>query len=390
MRFPRLKNALLCRVIVYASVIGAFVLPIILVIHLRCIPEAVKVVVSLGYAMALPVFILKNFAFLMGMDLMLAALHCQNTARKQYPLTFSVEKRIRKLSRFGKDCEPLTLSPRPTLLRCKSSPSMTIYAKRVEKLFAVYDVDVLDKDQYHRVVNAAMANIRELKGSKKHFLLNKDKKKVPIQQTAVILLRAKRVDAAFRKGVFDAVCKNGGDGYDTAILPCVMDMETGTVTFDSLRIPYMGFQYPAKNRGIRMIRTYLFGGKLPFSEALLAANPEIDTEQSLWSFWKAMKKEWRLDGQQTKKRFETMTHRQILLDEDVLYLKWEGKGVWFTVERNEQLRIAEIDDLSMWDYPKATPISKATVKELKTLIHTHFAQLGYTVHFTSYEQSPEP
>ncbi len=44
----------------------------------------------------------------------------------------------------------------------------------------------------------------------------------------------------------------------TALLPCVIDLEEQICTFDSMRMPCTGFQYPIKNRGIKIIRKYLF------------------------------------------------------------------------------------------------------------------------------------
>ena len=100
------------------------------------------------------------------------------------------------------------------------------------------------------------------------------------------MIYAKQVDEKLRNSLFDVVCKNGGDGFDTAVLPCVVDLEKQICTFDSMRIPYTGFQYPVKNRGIRIIQKYLFNNKFPFADSPDMLDPikDMGPEQSLWDF----------------------------------------------------------------------------------------------------------
>ncbi|MBQ8358568.1 MAG: hypothetical protein IJX37_01450, partial [Oscillospiraceae bacterium] len=76
MNFPRLKNALLCRILVYVVVLGGFIAPLIIVVSLKFVPEAVKVIVGIGLVVGLLIYLLKNFVLLMAMDVGLAMLHC--------------------------------------------------------------------------------------------------------------------------------------------------------------------------------------------------------------------------------------------------------------------------------------------------------------------------
>lgn len=389
MKFPKLKNALLCRILVYVVVIGDFIAPIIIVANLKFVPEAVKVIVGLGLAVGLLIYLLKNFVLLMAMDVGLAMLHCHNTARKHFvlPKSFSEQKVERRINCFGKGWEPTAISPRPDTLRYKSNAPITIYSSGIERIVATYHIDFLDKNQYQLIVNSATANSKVLKGKKKHHFLDESQKSSPLNRVTVIVIYASRVDEKLRNSLFDVVCKNGGDGFDTAILPCVVDLEKQICTFDSMPIPYTGFQYPVKNRGIKIIRQYLFNNKFPFADSLDTLDPikDMDPEQSLWDFWKTMKKELVSDDKNTKKRFEKMKHRDILFEDGYIYLKWEDHGLWISVELNEELRMAEIDPIDSWDYPKSNKIAKDTTKEIKTLINTYFAGLGYTTKYISYE-----
>ncbi len=78
MHFPQLKNALFCRILVYIVVLGGFLAPIIIVANLKFVPEAVKIIVGIGLAVGLLVYLFKNFVLLMTMDTMLAMLHCHD------------------------------------------------------------------------------------------------------------------------------------------------------------------------------------------------------------------------------------------------------------------------------------------------------------------------
>ena len=389
MKFPKLKNALLCRILVYVVVLGGFIAPIIIVANLNFVPEKIKIITGATLAIALLIYLIKNFMLLMAMDIGLATLHCNNTARKRFalPKSFSVKNAENRISKFGKQYSPIAISPKPHLLQYNSNAPLTIYSSGIEKVIAVYHIDLLDKNQYHSIINSATANSNSLKGKKKHRFLDKSQKKSPLNRVTVIFLFAKQVDPNFRDNLFNAVCQNGGDGFDTATIPCVVDLETQFATFDGMRIPYAGFQYPVKNRGIKLIRKCLFNGKLTFANSPDAIDPikDTDPEQSLWSFWRNMKKELISDEKETKKRYEKMVHKELIFDDGYIYLKWEDKGIWVSVEIDEKTKIAEIDAIDSWYYPKQNKIAKTTIIEMKGTINSYFAELGYTTKFISYD-----
>lgn len=62
----------------------------------------------------------------------------------------------------------------------------------------------------------------------------------------MIVIFADRVEEQLRTELSDTVGKGGGDGSETAALPCVVDLERRSCTFDSMRLPYVGFGYPVK------------------------------------------------------------------------------------------------------------------------------------------------
>lgn len=389
MKFPRLKNALLCRILVYVVVLGVFIVPMAVVMSLSFIPEAVKLIVIIGLSVGFIIYLFKNFVLLILIDSRLAILRCYKTARKRFvlPKSFSVQKTEKKISRFGKKYEPIAISPRPETLQYKSNAPITVYSSGIEKVIATYHVELLDENQYDLIVNSAKANASFLKGKKKHRFIDKTQKKSPLNQVTVIVIYAERVDDKLRNRLYDIVCKNAGDGFDTSVLPCVVDSEKGTCIFDSLRIPYIGYQYPAKNRGIRIIRKKLFDGKFTLADSHDTLDPidDIDPEQSLWSFWISAEKELISNEKKEKKRFEKMKHNEFILDDGFIYLKWEDRGICVSFELNEELMKAEIDAVDFWAYPKSYRIKKDTVKEIKSLLNTYFKELGYTAEYYSRE-----
>ncbi len=385
LNFPKLKNALLCRILIYVVILGGVIVPAFIVGNLKFVPEGVKIVVGIGLMIGALIYLIKNFVLLLTMDAGLAVLQCHNTARKRFvlPLSFSVQGVERKLSHFGEGCEPRAISPRPATLRYKSNAPVQIYSSGIEKVVATYGIDYLDKDQYHLIVNSALANAKALKGRKKHHFLDRSQKSAPLNTVTVIVIYAKRVDENFRKSLFKAVCQNGGDGFDTAVLPCVVDLETHVATFDSLRIPYMGFQYPVKNRGIAMIRKYVFRNAFPFADSTDMCEPieGIDPEQSLWSFWRTTKKDLRTDEKKMKKCFESMGHREVVFEDGYVYLKWKERGVWLSAEADEERRTVTIDTVDSWEYPKTHKIAKDTVTEIREELDAYFAVRGYTTRY---------
>ncbi len=272
------------------------------------------------------------------------------------------------------------------MLRYQSKAPATVYASGIEKVIATYHVDVLDKNQYRLISCSAAANSNLLKGKKKHRFLDRVQRQAPLNRATVIVIYAKRVDEGLRAHLFDMVCKDGGDGLDTAVLPCVVDLEKGICTFDSMRIPYLGVQHPAKNRGIRIIRKCLFDNRFPFAGSPDRLEPILDDlDQSLWAFWRTTKKERIIQVERERKRFQKMGHREVILEDGDLYVKWGDHGITIPVKQNDERREVEIAGaaVDIWNYPKNNKIAKDTVRQIKALIDAYFAGLGYTTKYNS-------
>jgi hypothetical protein len=91
------------------------------------------------------------------------------------------------------------------------------------------------------------------------------------------------------------------------------------------------------------------------------------------------------DQSDAKRRYEPMKHGEIVIEEDYIYLKWEDRGVWLFFELNEETKVAKVDAVRYWYYPRSTEIAKGTIKEIKSRISEHFAEMGYATKFADYE-----
>ncbi len=226
MKYPKLKNALLCRILVYVVIIGVALLPTVIMLLIKQIPDSIKVFTFLASCVGLLAYLFKNFILLMGLDIELAALHCHSNARTKFPLKkrFSKEKAKKKIKRFGKCYSPIAISPRPEILSYKFCSPVTVYTKGIEKILISYDVEYLDKSLFDMICSSAYANSKSLIGKKKALFLDKEQKKSPLNRVTVVFIFSKRVDEKLRSNLHQTVCKNNADGESVSFLPCVIDL----------------------------------------------------------------------------------------------------------------------------------------------------------------------
>lgn len=383
MKYPRL-----CRVMTYVVVIGGGVLPMVLA-FLIPLPDLVRVAVMLGSLVGLLVYLARNFMILMTMDMGLAVLSCQRTARTKYflPAGRGVEEIRRSILSYGTACEPTALRPQPSALQYQFSPSWTIYARGIERVVAAYEIDVLDMDRFRAIVSSAKANSKALMGKKKQRFLDSAQKKAPLHRVTVAVILAHRVDPRVQERLHKLVCEGIGDEHEDCVLPCVVDLSQGSCVFDGMRLPYIGFGYAVKNRGIRLIRRRVFGGNLNLrGNENVVPRKDYDPEQSLWEFWGAMRKQEAGSSRADKRRLASMAEREVRVEEDFLYLKWDGQLLCQLVELDVEQKTARVDAVNYWYLPKVRPIAKKTIAQIEARIRDHFAGIGYRVEFDRFEE----
>lgn len=388
MRIPKLKYPRLCRILTYVVVLGCGLLPIFIVFSFTN-SDIVRVIVTLVSLIGLLFYLARNFMVLMMMDMALASLSCYRTARTQYTLPANrTAASIRSsVLRYGMQCDPLPVHPQPVALRYKFSNPITVYSRGIERVIAAYEVDKLDKDMYQNIFSSAKTNSKALVGRKKALFLDKDQKKQSLHRVTVFLILARQVDPQLSPNLYQLVCKQCGDGSENCIVPCVVDLSHRTCVFNCVRVPYVGFGYAVKNRGIRIVKNKVFGGSLNLNGNTHFLEPirDVNPEESLWDFWKELRHQFVGAERETKRRFEAMSEREIFIVGDVLYLKWDQRGICQTIELDTENKIARIESVANWFYPKTQPIGKKTIAKLEEHITSYYAQQGYTVEFVDIE-----
>ncbi len=396
MKHPKLKYARLCRILTYVIVLGVFATPVIIICLIKGIPDFIKIAAYLGASVGCVAYIFRNFITLMSLDTELAVMSCESTVRTQYdlPSSFSPKKKEKRLSAFGTAYPPSSAQPQPNILQYKLCHPITIYSCGIEKVIASYRIDFLDNESYASIYNSAIANSKALRRKEKllfHFLLDKNQRKAPLHRVTVVIVFAERIDEGLRKNLFRRVSKHGGNDENDAIVPCVIDLEKHICIFDSMRSPYIGFEYPAQNRGIRLIKKYIFSDKLPLSHNthFPPSKERFSPEDSLWDLWSFLKAEDVMSYENANKeikRFNKMSHGEVLLKGSYVYVKYEKKGIRQRVWLDKGLKHATVEKIVRWAYPnESNKIAKETVPKLEEMITKHLLQNGCsTVLFSDY------
>ncbi len=384
MNQPKLKYPRLCRLLTYIVVIGFWMLPIVIVFQFP-LHDLIRVVVIFASLIGLLVYLFKNIMILMMMDMMLAMLSCHRTARTCYhlPKNRTAEAIRRSILRYGTECQPTAIKPTPAALRYKFGNPMTVYSSGIERIVAAYEVDYLDREIYRDIFSSAKTNSKVLIGKKKARFLDSQQKKQPLHRVTVILILAHKVDPVLTEELYELVCKQCGDELENCIVPCVVDLQNHTCVFNCLRVPYVGFGYAVKNRGIRIIKNYVFGGYLPLTkDHTLPSIKDADPEMSLWDMWKELHHQFVGTTRKMKHQFDSLEEREIKIVDDELYLKWDQRGVCQSIQLDNDKKIAQVEPVTKWSYPKSQPIGKKDIQKITEHIRAYFTKQEFTVEFT--------
>lgn len=385
MQYPKLKHPRICRLFPYVVIIGCSLLPPIVLLSLP-IPDFIGGIALFAAIIGLLYYIIRNFMVLMTMDMTLAMLSCFKTARSQYklPTGRTAEDIRRSILRYGTACDPTFIQPQPSTLRYRFSHSMTIYARGIERIIAAYEVDLLDNEIYRNIFRSAKANSNALKGKKKAAILDRSQKKQPLHRVTVLLILAHKVDPKMIPDLYELLCKQCGDEGEDCIIPCVVDMEHHTCVFNCVRVPYVGYSYAVKNRGIRIIKNKVLGGTLNLrgNDHFLPSIQDIDPEYSLWDLWRELHHQMVGVERAMKRRFKSMAEGEARTAEDLLYLKWDHRGICQRVTLDTEKKVANIESVTNWAYPKANPIGKITIQKMQGHITAYYTQQGYHAVFT--------
>jgi hypothetical protein len=378
----------LCRIFSYAVVIGFWMLPIPVAFLLN-LPDLVEAAVILACGLGLVVYIIRSFLVLMGMDMALATLSCLRTARTQYTLPSSrTAPAIRRsIARYGTRSDPTAISPQPFALRYRFSSPWTGYSSGIERVLAVYETELLDKTAYTSIFRSAKANSSALIGRKTPLFLDRHQRKSPLHRVTVLVIFAQRIDPSLSSALYTLVCSNCGDEFENCIIPCVIDLEHNICVFDGMRIPYYGFGYAVKNRGIRIIKNRVFGGNLNLrgNHHTIRSTQDLNPDDTLWDLWGMLRQQYIGDTRKTKRLFQSLAHQELRINDDCLYLKWDQRGICQCIRLDPEQKCVKIESITNWSYPHSRPIGKQLIKSMEHHIQSYYTRLGYCAEFVDLE-----
>ena len=389
LKFPKLKHTILCSIILVFLPFLILVAGVVAIWSIDSISEQGRAFISIGFGAIMVVVMIKNLFDVLFITTMLDTYRYHQKARKWFalPQDFDANAVKADISSFGQSCEPVEVEPSPEMLQYHSKKSITVNASAYEKVVCTYTVDILNKDTFNEIVKSARKNSLALRGHRTHHYLGNDVKNAPLNRVTIAIVFVQQVANAFRDGLLDAICKLASGSENNSLLACVVDFDRRICIFDSMNESYSSDR-PAKNRGISLIKKFLFNNKLTYENSTEMLDPVVnfDPEQSLWEFWRNFKKETSDNKKDTRAQFEKMSAGDIVYEDDLLYLMLQKEGVVIFTEKHEDTKTMDIEPIEYWNYPKAKKISGYEKRLIKQKVDDYFQQLGYTTNYISYDE----
>lgn len=389
----KLKNTVLCQLILYSPVIILFSFSFVLVALIGTGEEAgpwFTMLIILPMILAL-VYLFKNLTLFMVSDIVFSIIRSWKKARLWFETDINgtsrkvAEKKIlsrcRRLSKKY-DCDKHFIEPLSLHYRQKSSSS--IHWAKIDKFVAVYSVDFLDEELYKEIIKSAKANFKTLhKPFKPTIFTDKRQKKAPNAKCCAVIILADSVSAY----VIPKASKCTEDKQCGCIMPLVADFSTKRYYFDSMKEAFepglMG--RPEKNYSIDVVKKYVFAGKLPLKNNNRMLDFEldgIDLEKSLWQFIKEFKQEGKQIEKSTRKLIEKLKDNEVCYkDEEVFFKLGERTASFLATWDEDNEEKIDVLLLNEWTYPKKSKISLKDMEIIKDRIETELTAKGYQVTF---------
>ena len=389
LKFPKLKHTILCNIILTFLPFLILVAGVVAICLIDSISPQVRIFIGIGFAAIMIVVMIKNLYDVFFVTTMLDTYRFYKKARKWFALPQDFDANVVEadISLFGQPCEPVEFEPSPDMLQYHSKKSITVNASAYEKVVSTYSVNILDKDIFKEIVKSARKNSLALRRHKTYHYIGNDVKNAPLNRVTVAIIFAQQVASSFRDDLLDSICKLTGESENDAFLACVVDFDRRICIFDSMNESYSSSR-PAKNRGISLIKKFLFNNKLTYKNSTEMLDPvtDFDPEQSLWKFLRDFKKMTSDSKKDTRAQFAKMRAGDIVYEDGLLYLMLQKNGVVIFTEKHEDTKVVDIEPIEYWDYPKFTKVNRYTQGRIKQLVDDYFQKLGYTTNYITYDE----
>lgn len=295
MKFPKLKNTVLCELILYFPA-GSLFWYLIIMLLIHGWDNSFSAVEGIGL-LAAGVFSLwyllyqKNFQLLMMSSGLFSMIRSWKRDRLEYR-TFcnghsreEAEKRIlRRCRLWGRRYKDLKASDNVQFqIFYRHSSSASALISCIEKRIAVCSVDHLTAENYSALITRAGRLLKQIPDGKIYFKTPSEKKAPRLYAYTVVIL-ADRVDAEVR-----SMARKTRIAKDTEyLLPCVSESSSGTYYLDGGREYYLTglMARPAKNFALSLLHKLVFAGRWPLKDKTQRPNSALnnDLDISLWEY----------------------------------------------------------------------------------------------------------
>ena len=387
MKFPKIKNTVLCELILYFPGFSfVWYLLVLLPFHVKDANlNTVEIIGLLAFAAFSLWYLLypKHLFLFMASSGFFAAIRSWKRDRLEYR-TFrnghnreEAEKRILKRCRiWGRRYKDLKASDNDQFrIFYRHSSSASALISCIEKRIAVCSVDHLTAENYSALITRAGRLLKQIPDGKLYFKTPSEKK-APRLYAYIVVIMADRVDAEVR-----SMARKTRIAKDNEyLLPCVSECPSGTYYLDGARDYFVIGEHarPAKNYALSLLNKLVFAGKWPLKDKTQLPPYEIknDLDMSLWEFIREMNNSL-LESKaglekERKKMIRSLSDGEMQVGEYAIYYKMGTQLVectYLTDENDEKLISFNVDDccyISQKEFPYK--VSKRKMKKDQIIV----------------------
>lgn len=366
MKFPKLKHATLCQVLLYLPAFSFFFVLIVL----SFLPESWQENDLVSFLGIFPPMVFSlwylfyNLLFFLGTDGLFSDIRQWKIDREEYRTKHNglgreiiQKKLLRRCARWGKKFETQKKDVRDVTVYYHQGYSWTVFRPSIENRVAICSTHYLTEEEYHILSGQARRALHRVHFGKVRFKPKSEQKGTRAEACVVIFLADwvdERVKALARKPLKQT--------DDICILPCVVQCSDGCYYTDCKAEHYMIgiMSRPARNYACALLRRLVFGGRFPKENRATqpAFDAEFSPEISLWEFIRMFRKLWKeADSQIEKDRakaYRQLRSGETRIDKDgIVWYKQDIRlaEYAFLPSEEDEMLVTLADD-SAWYYLK--------------------------------------
>lgn len=339
MKFPKLKNTVVCQALLYFPAFSFS----LWIIAAAMIPEGwvgqvIRVLVFILLGAFSVWYLLYNMFFLIASDVVFYGIRQWKLDRSEYRTRRNgigrnvIERTLRRrCARWGKRFRSKTRKATKAEVYYRHGISWVSWWSAIEKKVVICTAETLTKETYDRLLAQVNWMLAIVPDGKIRFK-SKSEKKAPRARASVILFLADTVDEEVKRLVREPVAFN----ETGCILPCAIQCSDGSYYLNCTKEYCDGSMIPksARNYAAGMIRKLVFSHRLPKEnwETQLAWEdlPNSDMTRfhynmTLWEYCKSAHKELRsgvtAQEKEREKQFRRLKNGEVFVGTGVVWYK---------------------------------------------------------------------